>query len=290
MRPFEEVAAEVKARARDQPRGEPDHRAARQDRGPARRGQAAGRDREGVQPDAAHARPGRCRPAQGRRDAGRGRCPAATPPLQAIFRSDIGVDNEAIRLPRDTGYVWYDVTKIDPARERSFDEVKAQVETQWRADEVASRLSAKARELVERLDTGEAFDAVAASAGLTIEQAADLGRQDQRPELPANVVTPDLRHRRRQEQLRRGPDGGRILFKVDAATVPSYVRTTQEAENFVRLLASSVSEDILTAVCRKAAGGARRQRSTRRPSATPPAARRTDDAALRRVRAFAAGL
>ncbi|SEF81790.1 SurA N-terminal domain-containing protein [Bosea lathyri] len=176
--------------------------------------------------------------------------PGAEATVQAIFRSDIGVDNEAIRVARDNGYVWFDVTKIDPARERTFDEVKTQVEAQWRADEVASRLSAKTRELVERLDKGEAFDAVAASAGLTIEQAADLGRQDQRPELPSNVVSlifgTVVGQSNSAGNSAAGADGGRILFKVDSATVPSYARTTQEAENFARLLGSSVSEDILT--------------------------------------------
>jgi peptidyl-prolyl cis-trans isomerase D len=172
--------------------------------------------------------------------------PGGDATLPAIFQSDIGVDNEAIRLPRDAGYVWFDVTKIDPARERGFDEVKAEVEAQWRADEIASRLSAKARELVQRLDTGEAFDAVAASAGLTSEQAKDLGRQDQKPELPANVVSLIFGTAVSKSGSASGAEGaGRVLFKVDSATVPPYARTTQEAENFARLLGSSVSEDIL---------------------------------------------
>lgn len=171
--------------------------------------------------------------------------PGGEPTLTAIFRSDIGVDNEAIRLPRDTGYVWFDVTKIDPARDRSFDEVKSEVERQWRADEVATRLSAKARELVQRLDAGEAFDAVAASAGLTIEQAADLGRQDQKPELPSNVLSLVFGTPVGKSNSASGADDSRILFKVVSATVPPYARTTQEADNFVRLLSSSVSEDIL---------------------------------------------
>lgn len=171
--------------------------------------------------------------------------PGGDATVQAIFRSDIGVDNEAIRLPRDTGYVWFDVTKIDPARERSFDEVKAEVETQWRADETAAKLAAKARELVERLDKGESFDAVAASAGLTIETAADLGRQDQRPELPATVVSQVFGTVAGKSNSAAGTDGGRVLFKVDSATVAPYVRTTQEAGNFERLLSSSISEDIL---------------------------------------------
>ena len=166
--------------------------------------------------------------------------------VQAIFRSDVGVDNEAIRLPRDTGYVWFDLTKIDPARERTFEESKAEVEAQWRADEIATRLSARTRELVQRLDKGEAFDAVAASAGLTIETAAGLGRQDQRPDLPANVVSLIFGTVAGKSNSASVADGGRILFKVDAAFVPPYARTTQEAENFSRLLGNSVSEDILT--------------------------------------------
>ncbi len=172
--------------------------------------------------------------------------PGGDATIQGIFRSEPGVDNEAIRLPRDAGYVWYDVKKIDPSREQGFDEVKAQVEAQWRADEVATRLAAKARELVERLDKGEAFDAVAASAGLTIEQAAGLSRQDQRPDLPANVINLIFGTPAGKSASAAIADGGRILFKVDAATVPSYARTTQEAENFARTLAASVSEDILT--------------------------------------------
>lgn len=171
--------------------------------------------------------------------------PGGDATLQAIFRSDIGVDNEAIRLPRETGYVWFDVTKIDPARERGFDEVKAEVEKQWRADETAAKLAAKARELTERLDKGESFDTVAASAGLTIETAADIGRQDQRPELPAAVVSQIFGTAAGKSGSAAGADGGRILFKVDSATVPPYVRTTQEATNFERALSSSVSEDIL---------------------------------------------
>lgn len=171
--------------------------------------------------------------------------PGGDSTLQAIFRSDIGVDNEAIRLPRNSGYVWFDVTKIDPARERGFDEVKAEVEKQWRADETATKLSAKARELIERLDKGENFDAVAASAGLTIETAADLGRQDQRPELPGTVVAQVFGTAAGKSNSAAGTDGGRILFKVDSATVAPYVRTTQEAGNFERLLSQNVSEDIL---------------------------------------------
>lgn len=161
----------------------------------------------------------------------------------AIFRSDIGVDNEAIRLPNNGGYVWFDVTKIDAPRERGYDEVKAEVEKQWRADEVAARLSARAREIAQKLDGGEKLDALAFAQGLALEDAT-LGRQDQSEALPRNVVslifgTPV------GKSGSAAVENGRVVFQVKAATVTPYVRTPEEAENFVRLLSSSISEDIL---------------------------------------------
>ena len=186
--------------------------------------------------------------------------PGAAATVQAIFDSDIGLDNEAVRLPQDSGYVWYEVTKIDPAREQTFQEVRAQVESQWREDEIATRLSARARELVDRLDKGEAFDTVASSAGLTIETAVELGRQDQKPELPANVINAvfgTVVGKSGSAATQTGNSGsaateaGRVIFKVDGATVPPYIRTTQEAGNFERVLGNSVSEDILGAYIAK---------------------------------------
>ncbi len=171
--------------------------------------------------------------------------PGGDATLRAIFASDIGVDNEAIRLPQNAGYVWFDISKIDPSRDRGFDEVKAEVETQWRADETATRLAAKARELVQALDKGEAFATVAASAGLTVETATGIGRQEQRPELPGNVVTQIFGTTAGKAGSAAGAEGSRILFKVDSATVPPYVRTTQEADNFVRLLSANLSEGLL---------------------------------------------
>jgi len=163
---------------------------------------------------------------------------------QAIFRSDIGVDNEAVRLPANGGYVWFDVTKIDAPRERSFDEVKAAVETQWRADEVASRLSAQAREIVQKLDAGERLDALAFSQGLALEDAT-LGRQDQSEALPRNVVSLVFGTPAGKAGSAAVEAAGRVVFQVKAATVSPYVRTAEDAENFVRLLSSSLSEDLL---------------------------------------------
>ncbi|WP_244607084.1 peptidylprolyl isomerase [Bosea sp. CS1GBMeth4] len=170
--------------------------------------------------------------------------PGGDTTLQAVFRSDIGVDNEAVRLPNNGGYVWFDVTRIDPPRERGFDEVKAEVEKQWRADEVASRLSARAREIVQKLDAGEKLDAIAFAQGLAFEDAT-LGRQDQSEALPRNVVSLVFGTPAGKAGSAAVENLGRVVFQVRTATVSPYVRTAEEAENFVRVFSSSISEDLL---------------------------------------------
>lgn len=170
--------------------------------------------------------------------------PGGDTTLQALFRSDIGVDNEAVRLPNNGGYVWFDVTKIDPPRERGFDEVKAEAEKQWRADEVASRLSARAREIVQKLDAGEKLDAIAFAQGLALEDAT-LGRQDQSEALPRNVVSLVFGTPAGKAGSAAVENAGRVVFQVRTATVSPYVRTAEEAENLVRVFSSSLSEDLL---------------------------------------------
>jgi peptidyl-prolyl cis-trans isomerase D len=163
--------------------------------------------------------------------------------LQAVFASDIGIDNEALRL-RDGGYAWFEIAGIEPARERPFEEVKALVETQWRADETSRRLAEQARALVARLDKGEALAAIAAELGTTPAAIADLGRETDTPDLPRNVVaqifaTPQGK----SGQVAR--DADRIVFVVSAVTVPPFLRTSNEMAQIEPRLRSAVSEDVL---------------------------------------------
>ena len=54
--------------------------------------------------------------------------------LKAAFASDIGVDNETLTLPKG-GYQWFEVAKIDRARQKTFEEARPEVEKAWRDDE-----------------------------------------------------------------------------------------------------------------------------------------------------------
>jgi peptidyl-prolyl cis-trans isomerase D len=100
--------------------------------------------------------------------------PYASKIVRAAFASDVGLDNDPIEA--DGGYIWYDVTAITPARPRTFDEVKQQVEQHWHDDQTASRLKSKATDFLDKLKNGESLNALASANGITVETAKDIKR------------------------------------------------------------------------------------------------------------------
>lgn len=164
--------------------------------------------------------------------------------LTALFATDIGVDNEALRT-RGGGYVWYEVTNIAPARERSLAEVRDQVAEQWKAEEVSRRLAEKARAVVERLNAGEAVEAVAAEARAPVKTAADLARRAAKDDLSAEVVGRVFATPVGKAASAEAGNNTRAVFKVTAATVPPFVTTTQEAQRVADQLKLVLSDDLL---------------------------------------------
>ncbi len=172
--------------------------------------------------------------------------PAAEQVVDAMFRADIGTDNEAVRT-RDNGYVWYDVTSIEVARERSFDEMRQEVLAQWRADETANRLQARTRDLAERIRKGESIEAVAASVQAELRTSPPLTRESSLPEFPSNVLTVVFGTKVGEVESASLPgDRGRLVFRVASASVPPFLRTTQDAENVAQQLSAALGEDLLT--------------------------------------------
>ena len=107
--------------------------------------------------------------------------------VSQAFNSNMGVDNDPIQF--NGGYVWYDVLGITPSRERTFDEVKDQIEARWREDQITSRLRTKATEMVQKLGPDGKLADAAAAAGLKVETAVGFRRDAALTNLPAGAVT-----------------------------------------------------------------------------------------------------
>jgi peptidyl-prolyl cis-trans isomerase D len=164
--------------------------------------------------------------------------------LAAVYASDIGVDNEPLR-DKSGGYVWFEVTGIEPAREQSLAEVRPEVERQWREEQVSERLSEKARGLVERLDKGEAIETLATEVGVPVETATEIDRNGPKGNLTADVVRRIFTTPVGKSESAAGSADSRTVFKVASATVPPFVTSTQQAQQIEAQLRQGMSDDLL---------------------------------------------
>ena len=133
--------------------------------------------------------------------------------------ADVGVDDAALNT-QDRGYLWFDVAKVEPTHERSLDDVKAKVEAEWRADQVAKALSAKAADLVKQVDGGADLASLAKGVGAEVKTAAGLKRSGG-AELPANVVSAVFGLAPGKAGSAATPDG-RLVFRITADATPAF--------------------------------------------------------------------
>ncbi len=94
---------------------------------------------------------------------------------QAVFASDVGIDEELIEKP-GSGLIWYEVLRINPAAERPFAEVRDQVDAAWRAEELRQAVVAKASALADKVRGGMNMEAVAQEAGAPLERSEPVKR------------------------------------------------------------------------------------------------------------------
>ncbi|HEU4358290.1 MAG TPA: peptidylprolyl isomerase, partial [Xanthobacteraceae bacterium] len=133
-----------------------------------------------------------------------------------------------------------------PSRERSFDEVKDQVEARWREQEIATRLDAKATAMLDKLKAGETLAQVAAADHLKVVNLGGLKRGEASPPLSAAGVDAVFRTAKDAGGKADGAQPGeQIVFRVTDIVVPSLDMASEEGKRAVQTLNRGLSEDIL---------------------------------------------
>lgn len=162
--------------------------------------------------------------------------------VNQAFSSDIGVDNDPIQF--NGGYVWFDVLGITPSRERGIDEVKDQVEARWREDQIASRLRAKASDIVQKLGQGGKLADEAASLGVRLDTAAGFKRDATLPGVPADVIQAAFRTPKDAAAQAPGAGGGElIVLRVTDVTVPAVDLASADIKKLKDTLLQGLSEE-----------------------------------------------
>jgi peptidyl-prolyl cis-trans isomerase D len=162
--------------------------------------------------------------------------------VSQAFNSDVGVDNDPISFK--SGYVWYDVLGITPSRERSLDEVKDQVETKWRDDQISARLRTKATEMVQKLEQGVKLADEAAAAGLKVETAASFKRDGSPAGVPSAVIAAAFRTAK--DGVGQAPGAGSsewIVFRVTDITVPPVDLSADEMKRLKETLERAMTDE-----------------------------------------------
>jgi peptidyl-prolyl cis-trans isomerase D len=162
--------------------------------------------------------------------------------VSQAFSSDVGVDNDPIQF--NGGYVWFDVLGITPSRERGVDEVKDQVATRWRDDQITSRLRTKATEMVQKLNQGGKLADEAASLGLKAEPVAGFKRDATLPGVPTSVIEAAFRTPKDAAAQASGAGSADwIVFRVTDVTVPPVDLASDDIKKLKETLLRGLSDE-----------------------------------------------
>ena len=165
--------------------------------------------------------------------------------VAAAFSSDVGVDNDPLQLPNG-GYLWYDVSGITPAHDRTLDEVKDKVAARWRDDEVAKRLKTKTDEMLDKLKAGAKLEQLATEAGLKVVTATDLQRGKPGGFAPAKLVEAAFKTPKDVPASAADDQGTtRFVFEVTAVNEPPL--NPLAGKQLTDVLQSSYSDDMVGA-------------------------------------------
>jgi peptidyl-prolyl cis-trans isomerase D len=165
--------------------------------------------------------------------------------LPAAFSTEVGGEHDPLQF--DGGYVWFEVAGITPSHDRPLDEVKEQVEARWREQEIASRLKAKATEILDKLKGGATFAEVATADQLTVQTLTGIKRAATPAPLSATAV--DVVFRTRKGELgtaEAAQAGEQIVFRVTDVVVPPLDLASEDAKRAKETLNRAISEDMFS--------------------------------------------
>ena len=165
--------------------------------------------------------------------------------LDAAFEAEAGIENPAVNVGT-TGYVFYEIEGITPARDRTLDEVKAKVVADWKEAETEKRLAAKAAEVEKRLKDGAPLDTLATELTLEKQTKRGLKREADDADFGRAGVAAIFGVAEGGTGLVAAPTGdAQIVFKVTEVFEPAGADAASVPEDAQKSFASGMADDLL---------------------------------------------
>ncbi len=164
---------------------------------------------------------------------------------QAVFASDVGVDEDLIEKPGD-GLLWYEVLSVNPAKERPFADVKDKVEEAWRSEQLREAIVAKADELAEKARGGKSMEELAKEAGTEFGKTEPIKRNARISDLSSAAIGRAFTLPADGVATASAPSApAQSVFKVVEIATPEPV-AGEEAEQIRSALLSGMENDLAT--------------------------------------------
>ncbi|MER8476659.1 SurA N-terminal domain-containing protein [Mesorhizobium sp. M1163] len=165
--------------------------------------------------------------------------------IKAVFESEPGTDNEGLTTA-DNGFVFYDVSAITPARDRTLGEVRQKVVADWTAAETTKRLTAKAQELEKRLKAGATLEVIAGELKLEKQTKRGVKRDADDVDFGKEGAAAMFGVGEGGTGLIPSPTGdGQILFKVAEVFEPAGADANSVPQDAQKSFTSGMSDDLL---------------------------------------------
>ncbi|WP_208439582.1 peptidyl-prolyl cis-trans isomerase [Bartonella grahamii] len=140
--------------------------------------------------------------------------------LNAIYQSNEGVDLDPLSF-QNGGYLWYKVDKIIPARDKTLEEAKLDVLSQWKSEEIQRLLDEKAQNALKQLTEGKSLVALARTLGVTKQTTPALRRQDSSDPLGVEGIKALFSAPKGHYGIIKGPVAtNRIIYQIKTVTIP----------------------------------------------------------------------
>jgi peptidyl-prolyl cis-trans isomerase D len=171
--------------------------------------------------------------------------PASARLLAGAFETTENIENLPISIGSN-GFVWYNVDSITPSRDRTLDEVRATVVTDWQKQEQARQVQETAEAARKKIADGSDLATVASELGaeVTIKRGLKRGGTDTDFSTAATAAVFDGPKGSVGTSL-GAADGTQLVFRVDESIEPVGVGAESLSAEDRDRYAQSLSNDLL---------------------------------------------
>lgn len=171
--------------------------------------------------------------------------PASPDLIKAVFEAEPNTENQALTTTNN-GFVFYELTSITPARDRTLDEVRQRVVADWTTEETTKRLTAKADELEKRLKAGTTLDVIAGELKLEKQTKRGVKREADDVDFGKDGAAAMFGVGEGGTGLIPSPTGeGQILFKVAEVFEPAGADASSVPDDAQKSFTQGMSDDLL---------------------------------------------